>query len=75
LQSQADAELAPLWQRVYRDMHLGNDLFESFVNYQACLLAQFDALASVYHFQIFDASQPVDVLLEQLKQRVMPLLP
>jgi dTMP kinase len=57
------------------DMRLGEDLFESFVNYQGRLLAQFDAMASEYHFQVLDASQSVDVLLEQLKKRVLPLLP
>lgn len=57
------------------DMRLGDDLFESFVNYQTRLLAQFDALAREYHFQVLDASQPVASLLEQLKQRIVPLLP
>jgi dTMP kinase len=57
------------------DMRLGDDLFESFVNYQARLLAQFDAMAREYHFQVFDAGQPVDALLEQLKERIIPLLP
>lgn len=57
------------------DMRLGDDLFESFVNYQTRLLACFDALATEYNFQVFDAGQPVDALLEQLKERVIPLLP
>lgn len=57
------------------DMRLGEDLFESFVNYQERLLACFDAMTSEYHFQVLDASQPVSALLEQLKQRIVPLLP
>ena len=57
------------------DMRLGEDLFESFVNYQERLLACFDAMISEYHFQVLDASQPVSVLLEHLKQRIIPLLP
>lgn len=57
------------------DMRLGNDLFESFVNYQARLLQQFDLLAREYGFQVLDAGQPVNVLLDQLKQRILPLLP
>ncbi len=57
------------------DMRLGEDLFESFVNYQTRLLACFDAMAREYHFQVLDASQPVSTLLEQLKQRILPLLP
>ncbi len=57
------------------DMRLGDDLFESFVNYQTRLLEQFDQLASEYNFQVLDAGQPVALLQEQLKQRIMPLLP
>src|SRR5207302_3936419 len=41
------------------DMRLGDDLFESFVNYQTRLLAQFDRLTLEYNFQVLDASQPV----------------
>jgi dTMP kinase len=57
------------------DMRLGEDLFESFVKYQTRLLAQFDEMAREYRFQMLDASLPVDALLEQLKQRILPLLP
>jgi dTMP kinase len=57
------------------DMRLGDDLFESFVNYQTRLLEQFDAMTKEYGFQVLDASLPVDQLAEQLKQRILPLLP
>ena len=57
------------------DMRLGNDLFESFVNYQSRLLEQFDAMAEEYHFQVLDAGLPVDQIVEQLKEKVLPLLP
>lgn len=57
------------------DMRLGEDLFESFVNYQKRLLVHFDNMAEEYNFQVFDASQPVDKLLEQLKECIIPLLP
>jgi dTMP kinase len=57
------------------DMRLGEDLFDSFVNYQTRLLAQFDALAREYNFQVLDASLPVASLLEELKRRIIPLLP
>ena len=57
------------------DMRLGDDLFESFVNYQARLLDQFAAMAHEYRFQVLDASLPVASLQEQLKQRIIPLLP
>ena len=57
------------------DMRLGGDLFESFVNYQTLLLEQFELMTREYGFQVIDASLPVDLLSEQLKQKVLPLLP
>ena len=57
------------------DMRLGDDLFESFVNYQTHLLKQFDHLAREYNFQVLDAGRPVTLLQEQLRQRIIPLLP
>src|SRR5260370_12106452 len=57
------------------DMRLGADLFESFVNYQTLLLEQFEAMTREFGFQVLDASMPVEQLNEQLKQRILPLLP
>jgi dTMP kinase len=57
------------------DMRLGADLFESFVNYQALLLDQYEAMTNEYGFQVLDASQPVEQLNELLRARVLPLLP
>ena len=57
------------------DMRLGADLFESFVNYQALLLDQYEAMTDEYGFQSLDASLPVEQLNEHLKERVLPLLP
>jgi len=57
------------------DMRLGADLFESFVNYQALLLDQYEAMTNEYGFQVLDASLPVEQLNEHLKERVLPLLP
>ncbi len=57
------------------DMRLGADLFESFVNYQTLLLAQFELMTSEYGFQVIDASLPVEQLSEQLKYSILPLLP
>ena len=57
------------------DMRLGEDLFDSFVRYQTRLLAQFDAMAPEYGFEMIDANQPVERIVDQLKQKVLPLLP
>jgi dTMP kinase len=57
------------------DMRLGADLFESFVNYQALLLDQYEAMTNEYGFQVLDASLPVEQLNEHLRERILPLLP
>lgn len=57
------------------DMRLGNDLFESFVSYQTRLLEHFDLMSKEYSFEVIDASRPVERIVEQLKQKVLPLLP
>ncbi|HEX9132330.1 MAG TPA: thymidylate kinase [Ktedonobacteraceae bacterium] len=57
------------------DMRLGADLFESFVNYQTYLLDQFALMTNEYGFQVLDASLPVEQLNEQLKHKILPLLP
>jgi dTMP kinase len=57
------------------DMRLGGDLFESFVGYQSRMLDQFDAMSQEYNFEVIDANQPVERIAEQLKAKVLPLLP
>jgi dTMP kinase len=57
------------------DMRLGADLFESFVNYQTLLLQQYELMGKEYSFQVIDAGQPIELISEQLKQKVLPLLP
>jgi len=57
------------------DMRLGEDLFDSFVNYQAGMLEQFDSMAREYGFEVIDAAQPVEHIAELLKQKMLPLLP
>ncbi len=57
------------------DMRLGADLFESFVNYQTRLLEQFDAMSEEYGFEAVDAGQSIERIAEQLKEKVLPLLP
>jgi len=57
------------------DMRLGEDLFESFVNYQTRMLELYDSMTEEYHFQVIDASLPIEQISEQLKQQIVPLLP
>jgi dTMP kinase len=57
------------------DMRLGEDLFESFVNYQSRLLAEFEKMIVPYNLQVVDATQPAELIAEQLKRNIRPLLP
>jgi dTMP kinase len=57
------------------DMRLGADLYESFINYQRRLLAEYEQMIDEYNFQVIDASLPVEQIVEQLKQKIVPLLP
>jgi dTMP kinase len=57
------------------DMHMGDDLFESFVNYQSRILAEFEKMIGPYNFLVIDAARPVGTISEQLKAYIRPLLP
>jgi len=57
------------------DMRLGEDLFESFVNYQQRLLDQFDEMSLEYGFEVIDTSHSIEWVTEQLKEKILPLLP
>ncbi len=57
------------------DMRLGADLYESFMNYQANMIMEYDRMSESYHFQIIDATLPAETITEQLKYKILPLLP
>jgi dTMP kinase len=56
------------------DLHMGEDLYESFVRYQRWLLAEFDKMVEVYGFQIVDASRSIEEVFEDLHQHVARVL-
>jgi len=56
------------------DLPMGEDLYESFIEYQRRLIAELDTLAREYSFQTIDATRPVDELSEDLCERVTQLL-
>ena len=57
------------------DMRLGGDLYESFVNYQTRLIAEYEKMVGEFNFHVIDATSPVEHMAEQLKQAILPLLP
>ena len=52
------------------DLHLGEDLYESFMRYQRWLLGEFDKMVETYGFDIVDASGHVEDTFEALRGRV-----
>ncbi len=57
------------------DLHLGEDLYDSFIAYQTRILMQFDQMAEKYHFRVIDASRPIPQVYADLQKRIAPLLP
>ena len=56
------------------DLRLGDDLFDSFIEYQGRLLARLDAMAVEFGFQVVDTSADIDSVAAQVKALVAPLL-
>ena len=52
------------------DIHMGQDLFDSFVNYQSLLISEYDKLSKEFDFQAIDARKSVDEIQEQIREKV-----
>lgn len=52
------------------DLHMGEDMYESFVRYQRWLLAEFDKMVESHGFDTVDASGTIEDVFEQLRGRV-----
>jgi len=56
------------------DMHLGEDLFSSFMKYQTQMLSVFDSMTEEYGFEVIDATQPIEMIYRNLQRRIGRLL-
>lgn len=56
------------------DMHLGEDMHGSFVEYQSRLLAEFDKMVEGYGFQVIDASRSIEEVFDDLRGRFSRVL-
>ena len=56
------------------DLYPGQDMYESFCNYQAALLAEFDRLSEEFKFETIDASADARSVFSQLKVKILALL-
>ena len=52
------------------DLHLGDDMYDSFVAYQSKLLTEFDKMVDVDAFEVIDASRQVEEVFEDLRGRI-----
>lgn len=57
------------------DLRLGDDLFDSFVEYQGRLVSALDAMAEEHRFEVVDTSASIEEAADRLKELVTPLLP
>ena len=51
-----------------------NNLYDSFVQYQACMVEQFDSMAQEYNFITIDANNPVKEVFGQLRLHIKQLI-
>ena len=56
------------------DMHMGQDLFDSFVNYQSTLIDQYNKLAKEFDFEVIDAGKSVDDIQEDIREKMKPII-
>jgi hypothetical protein len=56
------------------DLHLGDDMYERFVEYQNRIMAQFDQMVEGYGFRVIDASPPIEAVFADLKGQVSDVL-
>ena len=56
------------------DLHLGEDLYDSFIEYQRRMLKVFDRMSSEYGFDVVNASRSVRTVASDLRRAVARLL-
>ena len=57
------------------DMHLGEDLYDSFCVYQQRIIAEYDGMAKEFGFELIETvGQSVDAIQDDLRKRIEPLV-
>ena len=52
------------------DLHMGEDLFDSFKKYQSLLINEYDKMADEFGFEVIDANGKVDEIQKSLREKV-----
>jgi DNA replication initiation complex subunit (GINS family) len=56
------------------DLRLGEDFYDSFIEYQKSLLKEFDKMTSEFDFQVIEAARGFEEVNRALKQGIMAIL-
>ena len=57
------------------DLHLGEDLYDSFCVYQERILTEYDAMAKEYKFEVVDTiHRSIEEIQQDLRQRIEPIV-
>jgi hypothetical protein len=56
------------------DLHLGEDFYDSFIEYQKRMLKVFDRMSSEYGFHVLNASRTVRSVASDLRRAVTKLI-
>jgi dTMP kinase len=57
------------------DVHLGSDMHQSFVRYQARVIRAMDKMADRYNFTVVDAGRPPEAIFHALRSHIAALQP
>ena len=55
------------------DLNLGDDMYDSFLEYQGRLLRIFDAMSSEYGFHVVETIAPIQDVCDEIKNHLEPL--
>jgi dTMP kinase len=56
------------------DLHLGEDFYDSFMEYQKRILLEFRKMSREFKFRVVDASRPFEEVNRELKQGILAIL-
>lgn len=56
------------------DLHLGEDLYDSFLEYQSRVLEEFDEISDQYGFKVIDGAGEPSVIFNELKREISAIL-
>ena len=59
---------------VWNGLPMGEDLHDSFMNYQRRVIQELDVLSTEFGFEPLDANRPVDANADYLAERVSAML-